>query len=123
MDRRIAGRASFRLLVASAAITLMVLLLDLSDKASIGSAVALTIFAFVTIAHLRIFRETGALAWVLVVGLAVIAITLVTFTFTTLVNEPVTIVALFAILGVSIGLDVLWSQLRAHPPARRAGGA
>jgi amino acid transporter len=121
MGRRLGGRVSVGLLLASAAIIVMVIGFDLSAIASIGSAVALMIFAFVTLAHLRVYRETGAKAWVLVLALAVIAVTLLTFVFTTLVHEPASIVTILAILVLSVGLDVGWSgrRDRMEPPATK----
>jgi amino acid transporter len=121
MGRRLGGRVSVGLLLASAAIIVMVIGFDLSAIASIGSAVALMIFAFVTLAHLRVYRETGAKAWVLVLALAVIAVTLLTFVFTTLVHEPASIVTILAILVLSVGLDVGWSSRRdrMEPPATK----
>jgi len=112
MGRRLGGRASLGLLIASGTIVVMVIGFDLSAIASIGSAIALMIFAFVTAAHLRVYRDTGAKAWVLVLALAVIVITLTTFIFTTLVHEPASIAAIAAILVLSIGLDVGWSRRR-----------
>ena len=112
MGRRLGGRVSVGLPLASAAIIVMVIGFDLSAIASIGSAVALMIFAFVTLAHLRVYPETGAKAWVLVLALAVIAVTLLTFVFTTLVHEPASIVTILAILVLSVGLDVGWSSRR-----------
>ena len=112
MGRRLGGSVSVGLLIASAAIVVMVIGFDLSAIASIGSAVALMIFAFVTLAHLRVYRETGAKAWVLVLALAVIAVTLLTFVFTTLVHEPASIVTILAILVSSVGLDIGWSTKR-----------
>ena len=121
MGKRLGGRVSVGLLLASAAIVVMVIGFDLSAIASIGSAVALMIFAFVTLAHLRVYRETGAKAWVLVLALAVIAVTLLTFVFTTLVHEPASIVTILAILVLSVGLDVGWSgrRDRMEPPTTK----
>ena len=90
----------------------MVIGFDLSAIASIGSAIALMIFAFVTIAHLRVYRETGARPWVLVLALLVIVVTLLTFIFTTLIHEPASLVTLAAILAVSIALDLGWTRTR-----------
>jgi L-asparagine transporter-like permease len=98
----------------------MVVGFDLSAIASIGSAVALMIFAFVTLAHLRVYRETGARPWVLVLALAVIAVTLLTFIFTTLIHEPASIVTILGILALSVGLDVGWSRRRERMEPRAA---
>ncbi|HJS26383.1 MAG TPA: hypothetical protein VJ913_04580, partial [Actinomycetota bacterium] len=63
-------------------------------------------------AHLRVYRETGAKAWVLILALAVIGVTLVTFLVTTLSDEPASIATLLAILLLSVGLDAWWSGRR-----------
>jgi amino acid transporter len=121
MGHRLGGRASVGLLIASVAIVVMVIGFDLSSIASIGSAVALMIFALVTAAHLRVYRETGARAWILVLALAVIGITLVTFLVTTLADEPASIVTLAAILLLSVGLDAWWSRRRQTVPTATGG--
>ncbi|HEU0244732.1 MAG TPA: APC family permease [Candidatus Limnocylindrales bacterium] len=106
MGGRIGGRASTGLVVAAAGILLLVVAFNLSSVASIGSAVALSIFALVTIGHLRVHRETGARLSILVLALATTGTTLLVFVFTTLVNEPASIVTLVAIVLVSLGLDL-----------------
>jgi len=112
MARRIADRASIGLLVAAGIIVLMVVAFDLSAIASIGSAVALMIFALVTIGHLRVRAQTGANLAVLIAALATTGITLLTFIFTTLVQEPASMVTLGAILLASLALDVVWQRSR-----------
>ena len=49
MARRLGGRAPFGLIILAAAIIIVVIAFDLSAVASIGSAVALVIFAIVTL--------------------------------------------------------------------------
>ena len=88
MARRIGGVAPVGLVIAAAGIILLIVLFDLSSVASIGSAVALGIFALVTIGHLRIRQDTGAHLSILLVALLTTSVTLLTFVFTTLVNEP-----------------------------------
>jgi amino acid transporter len=120
MGRRVADRASMGLLVAAGVIVLMVIAFDLSSIASIGSAVALTIFALVTIGHLRVRAKTGANLAILIAALATTGITLLTFIFTTLVQEPASMVTLAAILLVSLGLDLAWVRARGDQPVRPA---
>ena len=105
------------LVIAAAGIILLVVLFDLSSVASIGSAVALGIFALVTIGHLRIRQDTGAHLSVLLIALVTTSVTLLTFVFTTLVNEPGSIITLVAIVLLSLGIDAWWGRVR----ARRAG--
>ena len=56
-------------------------------------------------------------ALALAIGAA--AVVLVTFVFTTLIHEPASVVALLAVLALSIGLDLRWKRLRA---GRASGG-
>ena len=112
MARRLGGRAPFGLIILAAAIVVVVLAFDLTAVASIGSAVALVIFAIVTLGHLRIFQVTGARRSVLIVALAAVAVTLATFTVTTLIHEPASMITLVGILVLSIVLDVGWSSRR-----------
>jgi hypothetical protein len=98
----------------------MVLFFDLSAIASIGSAVALLIFTLVSVGHLRIRADTGANMLLLVLAVATAGITLITFVFTTLINEPASIVTLLLIIAGSVVLDLVGSARR---PDRGVGAA
>jgi amino acid transporter len=115
MARRVGGRVPMGLLAVAVGVVVMVLLFDLSAIASIGSAVALVIFTMVTLGHLRIRSDTGARTSILLLAVATSGITLIVFVFTTLIHEPITIVALVAIMLLSIGLDLGWSRARERP--------
>jgi amino acid transporter len=115
MARRLGGRAPFGLIILAAAIIIVVVAFDLSAVASIGSAVALVIFAVVTLGHLRILDVTGARRSIVLLALAAVTITLATFIVTTLIHEPASMVTLVAILVISIVLDVAWSRRRPGP--------
>jgi amino acid transporter len=112
LGRRVGGRASAGLLIQSVAIIVLVLGFDLSAIASIGSAVALMIFVFITIGHLRVRSETGASPVMLWLALVTAATSLLTFVFTTLIQEPASIYTLLAILAGSVLLDLGWSRRR-----------
>ena len=58
-----------------------------------------------------------ARAWILVLAVASTVIVLVSFVFTTLVEEPGTAVALVVILLVSVALDSAWKRTRARAVA------
>ena len=58
--------------------------------------------------HLRIRSDTGANPWLLL-AIGTAGISLLVFVFTTLIQEPASIVALIVILLLSIGLDLWWS--------------
>jgi amino acid transporter len=111
MGRRFRGVPAGLLLTALGASVLAVGF-DLSAIASLGSAIALLVFALVTIGHLRVRGETGARTWVLVAGVASTLVVFVTFAFTTLPDEPATAVALVATLALSVTLDRLWTRRR-----------
>jgi amino acid transporter len=119
MARRIGGRAPAGLVIAAGLVIVMVLLLDLSAIASIGSAVALMVFTFVTVGHLRLRPETGANIVLLGLALATSGVALLTFLLTTLIQEPASVVTLIAILLISVALDAVWTRQRERvaPPA------
>ena len=116
MGARLGGRAPVGLVAAAVVVMAMVVAFDLSAIASIGSTVALMIFALVTAGHLRIRSQTGASLPILGLALATTSVTLVTFVFTTLIQEPASIATLVLIVAVSIGLDEGWRRRRGRQP-------
>jgi amino acid transporter len=112
MGRRLAERAPTGLLLTAVIAIVLAVGFDLNAIASIGSAIALVVFALVTVGHLRVRDETGARLPILLVGVAATVIVLVTFTLTTLVHEPSTLIAILVVLLVSVGLDVGWKRSR-----------
>jgi len=116
MARKLGGRVSTGLLVQAAVCLILALVFNLDAIASIGSAVALVIFTFVTAAHLRIRSETGASLPILVLAIVAAGAVLLTFVFTTLIHEPASIVTLLAILAISVGLDYVWKRINPHHP-------
>ena len=71
---------------------------DVTAIASIGSAVSLTIFAFLTVAHLRLAKDTGASKAVLVIALIATLAASLLFCWNTWLTAPQT----FLILVVTI---------------------
>ena len=122
MGRQFGGRAAAGLLLTAAVAIVLAAGFDLNAIASIGSAIALVVFAMVTAGHVRVRRDTGAKLWVLLLGVGTAAIVFVTFTFTTLVHEPATLVTMAGILAVSIGIDAVWKRSRDAGAARAAQG-
>jgi amino acid transporter len=118
MARRLGGRASMGLLIVTVTCIVMVLGFDLTAIASIGSAVALLIFVLITVAHIGIRRETGAALWLLVLAIVTAMVALLTFLFTTLLDEPASMAALAVVLALSILLDVGWKRIRDTRGAR-----
>ena len=116
MARKLGGRVSNGLLVQAVVCLVLALVFKLDAIASIGSAVALLIFTFITVAHLRIRSETGANLPILILALVAAGAVLLTFVFTTLIHEPASIVTLLAILALSVGLDYGWKRNHPHHP-------
>jgi amino acid transporter len=116
MARKSGGRVSNGLLVQAVVCLVLALVFKLDAIASIGSAVALLIFTFITVAHLRIRSETGANLPILILALVAAGAVLLTFVFTTLIHEPASIVTLLAILALSVGLDYGWKRNHPHHP-------
>jgi amino acid transporter len=112
LGRRFGGRAPAGLLVTAAAAIVLAAGFDLSSIASLGSAIALLVFTLITAAHFRVRAETGASTLVLSIAITSTVVVLLTFAFTTLVDEPATAVALVVILLLSVALDVGWKRVR-----------
>ncbi|SNY29793.1 APC family permease [Paractinoplanes atraurantiacus] len=116
MARMVGGRASAGLLIEAAACILLAAFFDLDAIASIGSAVALLIFSFITAAHFRVRHETGANAGVLALAIGSSLVVLLTFIFTTLIHEPASIITLAGVLVLSIVIDLSWRRRSAPQP-------
>jgi amino acid transporter len=124
MARKFAGRASAGLVIVSLVCMVLVVGFDVNAIASIGSAVALSVFGLVTLAHFRVRKVTGANVGVLVLALTTIALALLSFVLNELIYEPASMVALLVILLLSIALDVAWTRSRdasSHGGASRTG--
>ncbi|WP_214321734.1 APC family permease [Nonomuraea sediminis] len=114
MARRLGGRASAGLLIVTAICIVLALAFNLDAIASIGSAVALLVFMFITIAHFRVRAQTGANVVMLALAVGTAGAVLLTFIFTTLIHEPASILTLLVILAVSIALDLGWKYRYTH---------
>ena len=121
LARRFGGRAPAGVLLTALIAIVLSAGFDLSSIASIGSAIALLVFTLITSAHLKVRNETGANVLVLGLGVASTGLVLLTFIFTTLVDEPKTASALGVILLISVGMDLIWKRIRddrvAQPPS------
>lgn len=100
------------LLVTGAMVVILAAIFDISAIANLGSAIALFGFLLVSIAHLRVVGETGANRWIIILGALVTAGAFLYFTATTILVDPVTLVALFAFLALAVILDLVWKRAR-----------
>jgi amino acid transporter len=112
LGRKAGARVPAGLLLTAAVAIVLAIGFDLSAIASIGSAIALMVFGLVSTGHFKVRHETGARTTMLVLAVASTVIVLVTFAFTTLVEEPGTAVALVVIILVSIVADLVWKRMQ-----------
>jgi amino acid transporter len=117
LGRRLGDRVPTGLLLTSAIAIVLAAGFGLTAIASIGSAIALVVFALVTGGHLRIRSDTGARTWLLVLAEVCTLVVLINFFVTTLVHEPGTMIAIGVVLLISIVLDVAWKRVRHRPIA------
>jgi amino acid transporter len=112
LGRRFGGRAPAGLLITAAVAIVLAAGFDLSSIASIGSAIALLVFTLVTAAQFWVRGETGASTLMLGVAIMSTVVVLLTFAFTTLVEEPATAAALAVIVLLGVALDLGWKRAR-----------
>ena len=93
---------------------------DLSAIASVGSACSLAIFVLIGVAGYRLRRETGAQAWLILIGIVVTLVVLAFFAVDTVRNEPETFVAMVVVAGLAVILDLVWKRARGEPPTGAA---
>ncbi len=98
-------------------VLLLAAFVDLTAIASLGSAVALAIFLVVSVAAFKLRRETGSSTLVLLAAVILTVVVLLVFAVQTLRNEPETFTAIIAILVLAIGLDLVWTRVRARRSA------
>lgn len=99
-------------LISAAVVVLVSNTVDLSAIASVGSACSLMIFVLVGIAGYRLRRETGAQAWLVLVGVAVTLVVLGFFAVDTLRNAPQTFTAMAVVAALAVILDMVWKRAR-----------
>jgi amino acid transporter len=108
LKRRRRAGGTQGLVISSLLIIALALLFDVSAIASIGSAVALAIFALVTIAHLRMANETRASKLVLYLALIATSLAILHFAWYTLLTSPETYVILVATIILDWVVEAVW---------------
>ncbi|MFF5030443.1 APC family permease [Nocardia salmonicida] len=102
------------LTISAMLVLLLALCVDLSAIASLGSVVALAIFLVTSIGAFRLRKDIAAATPLLVAGIASTAIVLAVFAVQTLRTAPQTFAAMVATLGIAVGLELIWSRIRAR---------
>jgi amino acid transporter len=96
------------LVISAALMILMALFFDLGAVASLGSAVSLAIFVLITIAHLRMAKETRASVALLALALVATSLAVLVFGWYTLVTAPQTFAALVATIVLAWVVEAIW---------------
>ena len=99
------------LVISSLLILALALLFDVTAIASIGSAVALAIFAFVTIGHIRMRKETGASLLVLILALIATSAAILLFAWYTLLTSPQTFTILVLTIILAWVVEAIWRAI------------
>ena len=107
------------LLITAGLVLVIANLADLSAIASVGSAVALTIFLLVGAAGYRLRSETGSNAALVLTAMGLTAVVLAAFAVDTWRTAPETFAAILGILVLAIVLDA-WTRGRRHGGAGAA---
>jgi len=90
---------------------LLAVFFDLGAIASVGSAVALAIYVLITIAHLRMARETSASRPILTVALIATTVAILLFCWYTLVTAPQTFVVLVLTIVLAWVVEAVWRSI------------
>jgi amino acid transporter len=99
------------LVISALLILALALLFDVTAIASIGSAVALAVFALMTVAHLRMSKETGASKVILVLALISTSLAILLFAWYTLLTAPQTFVILVATIILAWVVEAIWRSI------------
>jgi hypothetical protein len=70
------------------------------------------VFLLVGVAGYRLRSETGAQAWLVLLGVAVTIVVLGFFAVDTLRNAPETFTAIVAVTALAVVLDLVWKRVR-----------
>jgi amino acid transporter len=108
LGNKVGKNGNAGLVIATILVSIFSLLFNLSEIASVGSAVALVIFMMVGIAHTRLIKVTGANPLVIYLSIISVAIVLAVFTIETLSQEPKTAATLIILLALAVGADRFW---------------
>jgi amino acid transporter len=111
MKRRRREGGTQGLVISALLVIILAVLFNVSAIASIGSAIALVIFVFVTIAHLRMTDETKASRPVLYLTLLATALAFLLFCWYTFKTAPQTFVILIASIILAWVVEAIWRSI------------
>lgn len=99
------------LVISALLILALALLFDVTAIASIGSAVALAIFVLLTIAHIRMAKETGASKPILMLALIFTSFAILLFAWYTLKTAPQTFAILVGTIILAWVVEAIWRSI------------
>lgn len=120
-DRRVWHDAPEGLFLTAITVLVLATVLDLSQVASLGGLAALLVYVAVGVGHLRLRDETGANAWVLILGVVATAGTAVAFVVRMAGDQPVVLALGAVVLAAAFVAEVLlrWRTGRVITPDRQ----
>lgn len=83
---------------------------DLTAIASVGTAIALTLFVVLGFAGVKLREQTGASVWIMAASIACVMAILAIFAVDTARNEPVTLASMALLLAASVALELGWTS-------------
>jgi L-asparagine transporter-like permease len=92
-------------------ILLLANLFDLSAIASLGSAIALTIYVLITIAHWKMTQETKASKVMLALALLTTLLAILLFSWYTLLTDPQTFAILIVTIILAWVIEAIWRYI------------
>lgn len=99
------------LVISSLIAIALAVFFNLGAIASLGSAVALLIYVLITIAHLRMVKETGASRAMLVLALITTSVAILVFAWYTLRTDPRTFVILVVTIVLAWVVEAIWRSI------------
>ncbi len=100
------------LLITSLMVIGFILFFDLAGIAMMGSGAFLLVYAAVNAGHLRILKQTGAKAWIVVVSLVLCIIMFVILEIYTYRKAPEAVYTMIVLLIVSFVAEAVWQKFR-----------
>lgn len=104
-ERKIWQKGNEGLLITAGLVVLFINLLNLEGVALLGSNSFLCIYAAVNIAHLRLYRETGASPFLIWISIGVCLVSLGLIVYYEIINSPLTIIVLGIVFLLSFGIE------------------
>jgi amino acid transporter len=109
-ERKVWKRGFEGLVITSALVIVIAIFLNMEGIAMLGSASFLIIYGVVNIAHLRLYRETGARLYIIWVSFLGCAFSFFVLVYYIIAHSPVTLVVLVAALTVSFLVEWVYRK-------------